>query len=266
MNQGRSRVIFLHFGNQCPWIFYMKKQARIASQTLGYSYEAYDVTEFPEYAVRFQMFFPFMTVIGKSLRIPSPLTAERLVSIAQNNASQSPIAHYPLTNEVEPEKIVPLTRRNVSATYDLCIDAKHARCLAAKKRWLEKIGKLTKNENLGSIAFNNGRPVAVIEYLPVTLVPYPIPDKDPTTMFITCIYPFNDKRDFRGAVIEAAAEMMAQTGVMKIQAVAGKHSPYPNGPAEFFAKHGFYERDNLRKVLLREGKEELRLMERCLRH
>jgi hypothetical protein len=72
-----SHLLVLHFGAQCPWQPWAVEQARRAAEHLGGTVHVADVARQPELAARFRLFFPFMTVVDGSIRLPSPAPAGR---------------------------------------------------------------------------------------------------------------------------------------------------------------------------------------------
>ncbi|MCL0094170.1 hypothetical protein M1O53_04235, partial [Dehalococcoidia bacterium] len=53
-------------------------------------------------------------------------------------------------------------------------------------------------------------------------------------------------------------------GYEKLQVIAGRRTPFPNGPTSFFLSHSFKVSGEVDSIVLEEGEEELVLMEREL--
>ncbi len=109
--------------------------------------------------------------------------------------------------------------------------------------------------------------MGVVEFLPATVIPYPLPKKEPAIAFITCIYSLSDGfdqgegPDYRGQVLDHLLGYLSKQAYRKVQVIAGRRTPYPNGPVPFFLSHGFKELTELDRVVLTVGREELVLME-----
>lgn len=108
----------------------------------------------------------------------------------------------------------------------------------------------------GFIAFQGEVAKGVVEHLPSNLVPYPLLKKDPSIAFITCIYPMEPDIDYKSPVLERLLDHLRGEGYRELQVIAGRRTPYPNGPASFFLRHGFVELGELDRVCLWGADEE----------
>lgn len=263
------RFLVLHFGGQCPWHLWAIEQVREAADRVGGSVEVVDVMDKPEMAERYRLFFPFMTIIDDTIRLPSPTVAGELVKIVGEGATTKPTVPQPLGPEARAGRIELLTAGNIGDTCPLCVPDSEARGCQAKRFWAARIEGQVPEGILGFISYEGGRAVGVVEYLPSPLVPYPLPEKDPTIAFITCIYsPSNglgtdqgEGPDYRGQVLDRLLEDLPGQGYKKLQVIAGRRTPYPNGPVPFFLERGFRELGELDRVILKIGEEEIVLME-----
>ena len=89
--------------------------------------------------------------------------------------------------------------------------------------------------------------------MPSPLVSYPLPEKDHSLAFITCIYGLENGLDYRAGLLEPLFTHLQQHGYRRVQAIAGERTAYPNGPAVFFRNNGFLQVAEIDKVMLREG-------------
>jgi hypothetical protein len=262
--------LVFHFGGQCPWHLWMIEQVRKAATEVGGIVEVTDVSDKPELAARYRLFFPFMTVIDDVIRLPSPTPAERLVSIVKEGVSGKPTKFQPSGPEKSVKRVVPLTAENISDTCPLCIPSNQVAGRQAKQAWASVIREKARGGILGFAAYKGRRAVGIVEFLPITVIPYPLPKKESTIYFITCIYSLSDnlgtdqgeKPDYRGQVLNHLLGYLRTQGCTKVQVIAGCRTPFPNGPIQFFLSHGFKELIELDKVVLAEGREELVLMEK----
>ena len=254
----------LHFGGQCPWHMWAVKQARKAASRMHGTVETVDVQKHPDLAARFQMYFPFMTVINNSVRIPSPVSSNYLIQVIRAGLETFPTAPFSPGPPRRAQEIRPLTAQNVSLTCPLCIPESEGKAFRAKHDWASKVLKKTRGKILGFIAFEDNQPKCTVEFLPAHLVPYPLPEKEDTCAFITCLYPSDGSSDYRPHLLEHLTEVLPTLGYRKLQVIAGRRTPYPNGPALFFLLHGFTRRAQVDTITLREGLEDLILMEKAL--
>ncbi|MBU2611081.1 MAG: hypothetical protein KJ606_09090 [Chloroflexi bacterium] len=248
----------------------MIEQARKAIIEVGGVVEVTDISDKPELAAHYRLFFPFMTVIDDIIRLSSPIPAERLVKVVREGVATEPAIFQLSGPELKAEMIEPLTIENMGDTCPLCIPSSEATGCQAKQVWASMVKDEVQEGLLGFIAYDGGKAVGVVEFLPATVIPYPLPKKDSTIAFITCIYSPSDgfgtdqggEADYRGQVLDHLLDYLPRQGYKKVQVIAGRRTPYPNGPVPFFLSHGFNELSELDKVVLTVGEDELVLMEK----
>lgn len=252
----------LHFGGQCPWHLWVIKQARKAADTINGTLEVVDVMNNPETALRYNLFFPFMTIINDKYRLPSPIPSDELIKISSDGIVSKTTVPHIQRPKGRAKKVEPLLSNNIQDTCPLCIN--HSEGCRAKFEWAEKIKDKVQKGILGFIAYKDNETAAVVEFLTSTLVPYPLPEKRSTIAFITCLYSLEDEHDYRGQVLDHLIKYLQALNYFKLQVIAGRRSAYPNGPMAFFIPYGFKELGELDKVVLKGGIEDLILMERRL--
>lgn len=156
-------------------------------------------------------------------------------------------------------RIEKLTPKNISNTIPLCIE-KEVGALK-KKEWASKISKKIESDFLGLVAFKNGRALGALEFLPSIIVPYPLPEKNEKTAFITCIYSL-EERDCRKELILEFEKRIFKKGFKKISVVSGVKKAFPNGPVDFFENCDFKSSKILDRIELSYGREILVFMEK----
>jgi len=260
----KHHLLVLHFGAQCPWYRWVIRQAQGAAQALKAEVVVRDVTVYPELAEEHRMFFPFMTVIDGKLRIPSPVRAEALAQMAREIPELKPTVPMAYGHRAARCEVQALTPDNVKATIPLCIAGVEPIADREKARWARDVLRKSRTTLFGFIAYKDGEAKGAVEYLPSHLVPYPLPQKDPSIAFITCIYPTEPASDYKSPVLEKLLDHLRVEGYRRLQVIAGRRTPFPNGPTAFFREHGFIELEELDRIGLTEGKEELILMEKEL--
>ena len=252
--------LLLHFGAQCPWQPWVAEQAREAAKRLNGRADIMDATQRGDLAARHRLFFPFMTVINETTRMPSPMPAEELVRIAVEGFLPPPPSPVLKQPEACTGTIRPLTTSNLVNTCHLCIPSEEKRGCQAKAAWAARITRRIPGKILGFSTYHNGQVVGAVEFLPLALVPYPLPVKTPDTAFITCLYSLENGADYRGQLLKRLMEHLRGTDYCEVCVIAGKRTPYPNGPQAFFTQHGFQPVNELGKVALKEGEDEIVLL------
>jgi len=264
------RFSVLHFGGQCPWHLWAIEQAETAAREVGGVVEVIDVSAKPDLAAHHRLFSPFMTVIDHTIRLPFPTPAQRLVEIGEEGISGTPTIFHPTGPQLRAERVASLTAGNISDTCPLCVpDSQQAGC-RLKQAWASGISESVPEGILGFVAYERADAVGAVEFLPAPLVPYPLSGKEPSVAFITCIYSRSngsgtdqgDGPDYRGQVLDHLLSHLRRRDYMKVQVIAGRRTPYPNGPVPFFLSRGFRELLELDQVILTEGQEDLVLMEK----
>lgn len=257
--------LVLHFGFQCPWTIWAIGQAQLAARQTGGQLEVVDVMTKPDLAEEHRLFFPFLTVINQRLRLPSPTQADTLASLARfGPLTTQPTNQQALLKAAEPERILPLTAGNFEDACSLCYPGGSGQNRQAKGEWLAFVQTGLPQETLGYVAYQDEKPVGVVEFLPANLVPYPLPEKRASYALITCIYGLEDGPDYRAALLRRLFAHLGENGFERVQAVAGRRSAFPNGPLPFFLANGFSELFLIDRVLLNEGWEELILVEKSI--
>ena len=257
-------MLVLHFGLQCPWTPWVIRQARQAAARLGEDLQVVDVARQPEYARRYRMFFPFMTVIDGDLRLSSPTPACELVRLARGEAMPTPAETLVERPAGLAQAVRPLVAASLLDTCWLCIDPPGGRGCRAKVAWVANLSKDLPNGLLGFAAIQENRVVGAVEFIPASLVPYPLPDKTPQTAFITCLYSLEEGPDYLLKALACLLEYAPSADFHQVQVVAGKRLPYPNGPQSFFQACGFDELAKLDHAALGTEVEPLVLLEKQL--
>jgi hypothetical protein len=213
-----------------------------------------------------------MTIIDGWLRLPSPTKAATLIEITSKGTIEKNLTTpEAFGREAEVDEIKELKPRDFERICPaLCIVhrtlCKGVESTATKKKiaWANEALQKLNSQDIGFYALKDGQIKSVVEYLPSTHIPYPIPTKDTSIAFITCIYPTGPNFDYKSAVLRKLLRHLKELNYKEVQVIAGRRTPYPNGPVPFFIKHGFSEIEKLDKEILNEGVEELILMKKSL--
>jgi len=137
----KHQILVLHFGAQCPWHQWVIEQARRAAQQLRAEVVIKDVTDHPKLAEQYKMFFPSMTVIDETIRVPPPVGAEKLVQMAKETAEPKPTSPMAYGKRAGRCVIQALTPNNIEATIPLCIAGVEPIAAREKARWAKEMLK-----------------------------------------------------------------------------------------------------------------------------
>ena len=258
------RLLLLHFGVQCPWQPWVVDQARQAAEELHCQLRIVDVSEQPELAARYSLFYPFMLVADETQRLPSPTSASQLVRILTQGLEEPQLAIPKSSPEAEAETIRPLTAENFADTCALCLQVNDRKACQAKAAWARQIALQVPQRLLGFAAYQAGKIVGAVEILPATLVPYPLLLKKSEIAFITCLYSQENGMDYRGQLLKFLMEHLPEKGYRELQVIAGQRLPYPNGPANLFERYGFEQMAELDRIVVSEGEDNLILLKKTL--
>jgi hypothetical protein len=149
----------------------MIEQARQAAAEVGGTVKVTDISDKPELAAHYRLFFPFMTVIDDAIRLPSPTPADRLIMIVKEGVSSEPTVSQHSGRELRAGQVVPLTVDNIRDTCPLCIPSNQVAGCQAKQAWASIVRARVCDGILGFVAYKGRRAVGVVEFLPAAAVP-----------------------------------------------------------------------------------------------
>lgn len=248
-------MLYLHFGRQCPYAG-LEIGARGAAKLLGLSFKCVDVRDNPELARKYQMFSPGLIVVD-DLRLAFPGSAEQVAESIRTRAPLPGKQEYHQLPEEDLDHVEVLGPHNVDRVRDICVPAHLAPYRCEKEQWLKSLHLPC----LGLVGYMDGQPVVIAETLPRELVPYPVPDYN--GLFITCLYGRHDAQlDYRRSLLRMGMPLLKSLGYDHIGIVAGRGTPFPNGPAELLALAGFREAGEFGRIILRHRWAEQVFMER----
>jgi len=156
--------------------------------------------------------FPFMTVVDEVMRIPSPVSSDFLVEMIENPREPVPASPVVFGSDPSPCRIVPLLPDNIEMTLLLCTYGVTHEARRGKILWALDLSRKSGQSVLGLGAVHRGRFRGAVEFMPSHLVPYPLSFKDPSTAFVTCIYPTEQDFDYRSPVLDGLLEHLVSKG------------------------------------------------------
>lgn len=252
-----TEMSYLYFGPQCPGDA-LERGGREAAKILGMSFVTYDVCKTPDLAGEYKMFFPGL-IVADGLHLVFPGSGQQLAESIRIGGPLPGTQEYQQLPQAVPDRLEILGPDNLEAIRGLCIPEGASSFWCGKEAWLRDLGLSC----YGLAAYQGGRPVAIMETLPRRLVPYPVPHYD--GLFITCLYGRWDAQvDFRLGLIEAGLPILKDLGFSSIGVVAGRGTPFPNGPDELLRRAGFDEVQDLGRVILRYRWADMVFMQRTI--
>jgi len=210
------------------------------------------IRNWPEY----QMVSSGLIVVD-DLRLAFPGNAE---DVAESIRTRGPLPgkqEYQQLPEADPDHVEVMGPHNVESIRGSCVPTHLAHHWCEKEQWLKSLHL----PGLGLVGYKDGQPVAIAEILPRELVPYPVPDYN--GLFVTCLYGrYDAKLDYRRSMLRMGMPLLKGLGCAHIGIVAGRGTPFPNGPVELLAQAGFREAGELGRIILRHRWAEQVFMER----
>lgn len=254
-----KELLYLYFGQQCPSI-YMGEQASKAAELLGIPFRTMDISERPDLAEDYNLFFPG-TIVIDDFQLVYPGKPEQ---IAESYRRRGPIPgqqHYQPMPAGQVDELEYLLPGTAGKAFTICIPALGCACAASKTAWLQKYTKASKFAGL--IGYAGSKPVGFVEVLPETAIPYPIGDKQDSRAFITCLYSpieWGLDHDYRASLVQRLLPELRQHGYKAVSVISGVESPYPNGPEHILQPLGFERVKKMGTATLRHKQEEAWLL------
>lgn len=254
-----KELTYLYFGQQCPGT-YMGEQARRTATLLGCPYVEIDISDRPNLAERYGLFFPG-TIRIDSFQLVYPGRPEQIAASYKQRGPLPGVQKYQPLTEGQVERVTPLTPATAAQAFGCCIPGFGGEECAAKADWLRRYGAAS--GFCGLIGHTAEHVVGFVEVLPETAVPYPLGEKSPNRAFITCLYSPNEwglERDYRVSLLQALMAELPQHGYKELSIICGTETPYPNGPEGILLPLGFERVNYMGKALLRHKWEEAWLL------
>lgn len=224
------KLDFYYWGYQCPINY------EILTLMKDYEYKIdivlHDITDRPDIARSYRMFFPTLTIIDGKYRYFSPISIEFLNEVSDGNI---PIEKpYTPVLGLKPYRgeILQIEPNNLWLS-SLCTGRDSSACCMRKADFLCNLGL----NIYGFMNVQNGELLGGAEYVPSTLVPYDIP-KNGEIAFITCVYLSSEKCDYKSAPLQAL-ELYLKSNYKSVIVISDEIGVFPNGNLDFFVRNGY---------------------------
>lgn len=236
---------FFYFGNQCPHNCYLLARIKTIAWHEHVPLALYDLTEDPGAADKYRIFSPNLLIVNDKYRIHGPFTKEKVRSMLDDEEVEPVKYIVRQSDKVVRGDLQPITTDSVLRTSTACAGSDDDGLCRGKSEWVRKTLERTDLEHLGYIHSVDGMCVGGAEFLPSTIVPYPIPDKTERNAFLTCSYMSDEKADYKTHPLEALERDLRAWGFRTLSVAASSGVVFPNGPSEWFIKKGFEDKGPL---------------------
>jgi len=239
---------FFYFGNQCPQNCYLLARIKTIAWQEHVPLHLFDLTEDPKPAEQYRIFSPNMLLVNDKYRVHGPFTKEKVNSLLDEEDVKPTEYVVRQSSEVVRGELVPITPSSALSTSAVCAGTEDEGLCRGKSEWVKDTMTKYNISHLGYIHVIDGTCVGGAEFLPSTVVPYPVPDKRVTNAFLTCSYASDGKKDYRTHPLERLIKDLREWGYDTISVAASRDVVFPNGPVDWFLRKGFEDNG----ILIRE--------------
>lgn len=233
---------FFYLGNQCPHNCYLLARIKTLAWRERVRLQLFDIWNDPATCEKYRIFSPTMLLVNDLYRLHGPFTAERVLALLYEDDTEPRAYAVDQSDDVVRGDLVPITPESVLSTGATCAGADDPGLCMGKSEWVRDVLRATGLKHLGYTHKRNGVCVGGAEFLPSSLVPYPIPDKRQGNAFLTCSYLSDEQEDYKSHPLERLCEDLRAWGFDTISTAASKDVVFPNGPISWFEKKGFSDR------------------------
>ena len=233
---------FFYLGNQCPHNCYLLARIKTIAWGERVKLHLFDITDDPETCKKYQVFSPNMLIVNDTYRLHGPFTKERVEALLQDEDTEPKRYVVDQSDDVVTGDLTPITSNSVLSTSTICSGADDEGLCRGKSEWVERVLRTAGLEHIGYIHSYGGKCVGGAEFLPSTMVPYPIPDKRKDNAFLTCSYLSDADHDYKTHPLERLVEDLREWGFETLSVVVSSEGVFPNGPLPWFEKKGFRDK------------------------
>ena len=235
-----TKLDFYYWGDQCPHNLRMRRILETFSRDSRCIINTCDISQEPGIAEELKLFSPNMLVINNITRWHGPVSTRSIERILDGDIPiAKPYFIKASNNEIRGE-INDLTEDSILDTCLLCASSEERSQCSGKARWVESVRKSFNLPSLGKLHYDNDICIGGAEFVPSTIVPYPIP-KAEDYAFLTCCYTTREDRDYKSYPLHELEKFLETLGYNTIFAIASEMTPFPNGPLEWFLTKGYMD-------------------------
>lgn len=246
------QITFYHWGCQCPIIAEMLELFQCSAMD---DVTCIDITRQEKLAYEKQLYYPFLTIFNQQLYWYGPVTAAVLEGIRNGTITKEEPFIIEQSHEEKRGSLLPLTSDTLPLTSQGCTMCADCGQIKRKSDFLASCGLTT----FGLVHQLQGHIVGGAEWMPSNQVPYPIP-KDAHTAFLTCVYHSSEEADYKAWPLQCLEKELCKA-YRRIIVICDEKSTFPNGPKNWFEKHGYRD---LGLIQVLDGYARLHLLEKKL--
>ncbi|MBN1678236.1 MAG: hypothetical protein JW880_06825 [Candidatus Thermoplasmatota archaeon] len=236
---------FFYLANQCPHNCYLLARVKTIAWRERIPLHLFDIWNDPATCEKYRIFSPTMLIVNDKYRLHGPFTAERVIAMLSDEGVEPREYSVRQGDDVVRGELAPITPESVLETAATCAGADDAGLCMGKSEWVQEVLRTTGLKHLGYTHAHDGKCVGGAEFLPSTLVPYPIPDKRESNAFLTCSYLSDERKDYKTHPLERLSQDLKTWGFDTLSVAASKDVVFPNGPMSWFEKKGFTDKGTL---------------------
>ena len=236
---------FFYFGNQCAHNCYLLARIKTISWHEHVPLKLFDLTEDPGPAERYRVFSPNLLIVNDKYRLHGPFTNDKVHAMLDDEDVEPSRFVVRQSDNVVRGDLVPITSDSVLQTSAACAGTDDSGLCRGKSEWVKNTLARTGLRHLGYIHKVDRKCVGGAEFLPSSIVPYPIPDKSKGNAFLTCSYVSDEASDFKTHPLEAVERDLADWGFETLSVAASSEVVFPNGTSEWFLRKGFEDKGRL---------------------
>ena len=232
---------FFYFSYQCPHNAYLLARIKTVAWREGVALRLHDISIDKEACIEHSIFSPTMLIVNDKYRWQGPFSKEDVVAMLNDDDFVPAIREAAVGTEVVKGELAPITPESVLCTCEPCLLSDDVGICRGKAEWMANVLEEMGAESLGYLHMVDGRCVGGAEFLPSTMIPYPIPDKRDGNAYLTCSYVSNELRDFRSYPLKALVADLPEKGYDTLSVVSSDRLAFPNGPSSWFISKGFVD-------------------------
>lgn len=232
---------FLHFGMQCPYHEHLIARLERISAEHGASLQVIDFSSRPEICREYTIFSPTLLVVNGRHRWNGPFRDSDVLRLLADDPPTRPPYSVPVPESEFRGRLVPLDCAGVRLTCQACFQQNDPDLCAAKARWVGGVLARTGLPHLGYVHMNGDSCVGGAEFLPISEVPYAIPNRRRADAFITCSFVSSPDWDFKSHPLRQTLSFLRERGFSRALVIASRDVVFPNGPMRWFEQHGFVD-------------------------
>lgn len=240
---------FFYLANQCPHNCYLLARIKTLAWRERVPLQLFDIWNDPATCEGYRIFSPNMLIVNDKYRLHGPFTSERVLAMLTDGDVEPRAYSVRQSDDVVRGELAPITPESVLASGPTCAGSDDPHLCMGKSEWVRDVLRMTGLEHLGYTHTYDGICVGGAEFLPLTLVPYPIPDKREGNAFLTCSYLSDERRDYKTHPLERLSQDLRIWGFDTLSVAASRDVVFPNGPLSWFEKRGFVDK----KILITES-------------